>query len=288
MVAGLRVAGPRPQWQYAAISRTHRGANAMSQTADIRNVGIIVIGNEVLSAKVRDENTPFLLERLSRAGLRVGEVAIVPDDVPRMVDVIRDFARRFDLVITTGGVGPTHDDCTWQAVALALDEPLELHQELVDRIEKRSGEAMTEQQKRMALLPRGTKLEVSDGRWPMLQAKNVLVLPGVPSMVFGRIEALCARLSRPRPWLATVYFTADEWVSVPAIDAVVANFADLEIGSYPVFYPADHKLRLTFEGPDEARVQAAVAQVTAAIGEAQLVRVTWRPPTDVAPESAAE
>ncbi len=253
----------------------------MSATPDIRSIGIIVIGNEVLSGKVRDENTPFLIDSFNRAGLRVGEVAIVADIVPRLAEVIRGFSARFDLVITTGGVGPTHDDCTWQAVAIALDQPLELHQEMIDRIEKRQGIAMSDEQKRMALLPRGTTMHVADGRWPMLQANNVIVLPGVPSMVQGRIAVLCARLARPRPWLATAYFTADEWVSVAAIDAVVAAFADVEIGSYPVFYPADHKLRLTFEGPDEARVQAAVAQVTAAIGADQLVRVTWRPPTDV-------
>ncbi len=258
----------------------------MAETQEIRTVGIIIIGNEVLSGKVRDENTPFLIDSFNRAGLRVGEVAMVADIVPRLAEVIRGFSARFDLVVTTGGVGPTHDDCTWQAVALALDEPLELHQELVNRIETRSGVAMTEEQKRMALLPRGTTMRIQDGRWPLLQSHNVIVLPGVPSMVVGRIEALCARLARPRPWLATAYFTADEWVCVAAIDAVVAAFADLEIGSYPVFYPADHKLRLTFEGPDEARVQAAVAQVSAAIGADQLVRVTWRPPVDPAEPSA--
>lgn len=252
----------------------------MATTGEIRSIGVVVIGNEVLSGKVRDENTPFLIDSFNRAGLKVGEVAIVADVVPRIAEVVRGFAARFDLVITTGGVGPTHDDCTWQAVALAIDEPLEMHQELIDRIEKRAGTPMTDLQKRMALLPRGTQLHLSDGRWPMLQAKNVIVLPGVPSMVQGRIEALCARLARPRPWLATAYFTADEWLCVAAIDAVVDAYSELEVGSYPVFHPADHKLRLTFEGPDEARIQAAVAQVVAAIGADQLVRVTWRPPTD--------
>ena len=92
----------------------------MSATPDIRSIGIIVIGNEVLSGKVRDENTPFLIDSFNRAGLRVGEVAIVADIVPRLAEVIRGFSARFDLVITTGGVGPTHDDCTWQAVAIAL------------------------------------------------------------------------------------------------------------------------------------------------------------------------
>ncbi len=253
----------------------------MSKTDDIRTIGIIIIGNEVLSGKIRDENTPFLIESFNRAGLRVGETAIVADYVPRLAEVIRNFSERFDLVVTTGGVGPTHDDCTWQAVAVALDEPLELHEELVNRIETRSGQKMTEEQKRMALLPRGTTMHLNDGRWPLLQARNVIVMPGVPSMVTGRIEALCARLARPRPWLATVYFTADEWVCVPAIDAVVAAFPEVEIGSYPVFYPADHKLRLTFEHAEETQVRQAVAQVTDAIGRDKFVRETWRPPTDV-------
>ena len=252
----------------------------MDAVPEIRTVGVIVIGNEVLSHKVRDENTPLMLAEFASAGLRVGEVAILADDVARIAAVIREFAQRFDLVVTTGGVGPTHDDCTWQAVAEALDRPRELHQELVDRIEKRSGVPMTAEQKRMAWLPRGTRLALGDGRWPLLQTANVIVLPGVPSMVAGRIGALCARIRRPRAWLATAYFSADEWLSVAAIDAVVAAFPALEIGSYPIFEAADHKLRLTFEGHVEAEVAAAVAHVTAAIGEAALVRVTWRPPSD--------
>lgn len=246
----------------------------------VQTVGLVIIGNEVLSGKVRDENTPFLIERLTRAGLKVMEVSMVRDIVPRMAEVIRDFAARFDLVITTGGVGPTHDDCTWQAVALALDKPLKLHEEMVQRMEMRMGMALTDEQKRMAIMPEGTTVELLAPRISLFQTQNVLVLPGVPSMVVGRIEALCARLTRPRPWLATVYFSADEWVSVKAIDETVAQFPDVEIGSYPVFHDADHRLRLTFESVDEQRVKDAVAHVTAGIGPQQLIRVTWRPPVD--------
>ena len=256
----------------------------MHTPTPIRTVGIVVIGNEVLSAKVRDENTPYLLERLTRAGLKVVEVAMVPDVVARMATVIREFAARCDLVITTGGVGPTHDDCTWQAVAEALDRPLELHQELIDRVEQKSGTVMTPEQRRMAMLPQGTQLSTADGRWPMLQVANVLVLPGVPSMVMSRVEALCARVGRPRPWLASVYFTCDEWTCVAAIDALVAAFPDVEVGSYPIFHEADHRLKLTLESEDELQVRAAVDQVTAGIGAAHLVRVTWRPPTDATPD----
>ena len=135
----------------------------------------------------------------------------------------------------------------------------------------------------MAMLPQGTQLSTADGRWPMLQVANVLVLPGVPSMVVSRVEALCTRVARPRPWLASVYFTCDEWTCVAAIDALVAEFPDVEVGSYPIFHEADHRLKLTLESEDEGRVQAAVAQVTRGIGADQLVRMTWRPPTDSAP-----
>lgn len=252
----------------------------MGTNGDIRNVGFIIIGNEVLSGKVRDANTPFLIDSFTQAGIRVGEVAMVADDVPRLAEVIRGFSARFDLVITTGGVGPTHDDCTWQAVAKAIDAPLELHHDMLARMEARSAVKLTEEQRRMAFLPRGTVVDMDAVRWPILQVKNIIVMPGPPSMVHPRVERLCAKLARPRPWLATAYFTADEWQSITHIDAVVGSFPDLEIGSYPVFTPNDHKLRLTFEGPDEERVKAAVAQVTEALGPDTLVRVTWRPPVD--------
>lgn len=242
--------------------------------------GLIVIGNEVLTAKVRDQNTPALLEGLSAAGIRVTEVAVLPDVVARIAQVVRDFAARFDLVVTTGGVGPTHDDCTWQAVAQALEHPLVLHEELVRRIEARAGKPMTEEQKRLAMLPRGTQLVGSDGRWPLLRIDNVVVLPGVPSMVAARIAPLAQLYGTPRPHLATACFAVDEWVSVPAIDAVVEEFSDLEIGSYPIYDDTDHKLRLTFEGYDLARVQAAVARIVERLGPRELVRLEWRPPLD--------
>jgi molybdopterin-biosynthesis enzyme MoeA-like protein len=120
----------------------------------------------------------------------------------------------------------------------------------------------------------------SDGRWPLLQIDNVVVLPGVPSMVASRIGPLAELYGTPRPHLATVCFAVDEWVSVPAIDAVVAEFSDLEIGSYPIYDDADHKLRLTFEGYDLARVQAAVARIVERLGAGELVRLEWRTPPE--------
>lgn len=238
--------------------------------------GLVIIGNEVLSAKVVDANTPLLLQQVNEAGLRVAEVAIVPDEVPRIAQVIRDFSGRFQLVITTGGVGPTHDDCTWKAVAQAFDRPMELQQELVARIESKIGHPLSAEQARLAWLPQGTQLSQADGRWPLLYVKNVYVLPGVPSMVAARIEQVLAHLRCERPALVTVYLAVDEWSHVPQIDAVVQAFGDLDVGSYPIFEVGDHRLRVTLEGYDQNRVGQAAEQLIDSVGRAHLVRLEWR------------
>jgi molybdenum cofactor synthesis domain-containing protein len=238
-------------------------------------VGIVVIGNEVLSAKVRDQNAGLLIEAFTEAGVRVQELAVVRDDVARIAAVVKDFSARFDVVVTTGGVGPTHDDCTWQAVALALDRPLQLHVGLVQKIEAKLGHPMSEEQRRLARLPVGAELVADDTRWPTMRCANVYVLPGPPSMVAPRAKWLAQRYAAARSWLCTLFLRVDEWDEVPAIDAVVARFADVEIGSYPVYHEADHRLRLTFEGPERARVQAAADWLAERVGEAQVVRRVW-------------
>lgn len=201
---------------------------------------------------------------------------MLPDVVERIAEVIRAFSTRFDLVVTTGGVGPTHDDCTWKAVALALNRPLVRHDALIARIEARAGHRLTPEQARLAMLPEGTEMLGTDGRWPTLRLENIYVLPGVPALVVGRVDHICALFSRAPAHLATVDFACDEWNALPQIDAVVDSYADLEIGSYPIYGDGAHKLRLTFEGEDLARVQSAVDAVSSSIGVARLIAVIWR------------
>lgn len=249
-----------------------------------RTLGVVVIGNEVLSAKFRDENTPQLLHRLAEAGVRVGEVAILPDDVQRIATVVRDFSQRFDFVLTTGGVGPTHDDRTWEGVALALGRDLAVHGAMVERIAARTGQPLTDEQLRMTRLPPDTELLGPTDRWPLLQCGNVFVLPGVPSMVALRLDLICRLLASPRPHLATVFLSIDEWLCVPAIDATVAAFPQLDIGSYPIFDHGDHRLRVTFEGFDAPPLVDAVGDLLHRVGLAQLVRIEWRGlPDDMPP-----
>lgn len=238
--------------------------------------GLVVIGDEVLGRRVDDRNTVTVLDAFARHGIRAGEVAIVPDDEARIAAVIRDFAARFDVVVTTGGVGPTHDDCTWRAVGLATDDPVILRQDVLAFMERRSGKALSPEQQRMAMLPAQAQVErIGDG-WA-LHHGDIWVLPGVPAMVSGKIDGILARYASVPRVLCELYFAVDEWDVVAAVDAVVAAHPGLAIGSYPIFDPAaDHRLRLSFEGDERAMVEAGVRAAIVAIGEALFVRQSWR------------
>ncbi len=254
---------------------------APSPNAQARRIsaGVVVIGNEVLSAKVSDANGPHILQRFSELGLRVGELAVLADDRDRIATVVADFAARFDLVVTTGGVGPTHDDCTWHAVAQAFGVAMARNNDLANKVTAYLGAPLTAEQERLALLPEGAEIVPVAGRWPLFRMRNVYVLPGVPALVarnIAQIEQLVRAAGARRHELATAYFKIEEWHAVAHIDRVVADHADVEIGSYPVLDAHDYKLRLTFEHEDRRRVHAAVEATIRAIGAGQWVRTEWR------------
>lgn len=254
-----------------------RGEESASEAREDSRVvaGVVIIGDEILSAKIVDRNSGTIIAAMAEHGLILGELAMLPDDCDRIAAVVADFAARFDLVVTTGGVGPTHDDCTWRAVAKALNAPVVLRQDLVERMERYNKGPLSAEQRRMAMMPARATL-AEEGPAFIGRLDNVWVLPGVPSMVAPAIQWICGRHAGVRPQLATVYLAVEEWRSITAIDAVVAAYPDLTIGSYPEFEAPDHRLRLTFEGPSRLRVQAAVASASDALGCEHLVRVIWR------------
>lgn len=254
-------------------------SSEMPRAGGRKTVGVVVIGDEVLSRKVDDANTPTILDAMVRHGIDVGEVAMIRDELPRIARVVADFARRFDFVLTTGGVGPTHDDCTWAAVGAAFDTPVELHAGMWARMQERMPEGVSDEQKRMAMLPRGVMIEAQGGAY-LFSLNNVFVMPGIPAMVRRTTEVIATRYSSELRPLATVYFTRDEWDSVAEVDRLVAAFSDLAIGSYPVLDGEDHRHRVTVEGEDPRAVQRAVAALIEDIGAPLHVRTHWRPETE--------
>jgi molybdenum cofactor synthesis domain-containing protein len=235
----------------------------------------VVIGNELLTGKVQEANLIVLARELRALGVRLQRVVMIEDDLPLIAREVRALADAHQWVFTSGGIGPTHDDVTLEAVARAFDMELVRHPQLDALLRAFYGERVTEGHLRMADVPAGTELvtesegppdvvEIAGRRtpWPTMLVRNVFVLPGIPQVFQMKIPAIRARLHKlgARAFVSRAVLTnMDEGHLKPLLDAVVARFADVEIGSYPAWIGAPYRTKLTFDGRDVAQVEAARA-----------------------------
>ena len=245
--------------------------------ADIPTAALVVVGSEVLSAKVQDENGPWAARRLHELGVLLRAIHTVPDRVEDVVAAIEALRRGVDWLFTSGGLGPTHDDVTVRAVAAALgrrvvrDPPLEAVFRAMHR-RHHAGAEPPDAALRMADVPEGTRL-LGDAGYPTLAVENVVLFPGVPQFFRYQFDRIAPLLQAPPFRLALVFLSAGEEEVAPALDAVALANPDVEIGSYPRFdAEADHRVKVTVEAKDGARVQAVVEALLAALPKAIVIR----------------
>jgi len=236
----------------------------------------LVIGSEVLSAKVVDENGPFLARRLRELGVELAALHVVPDRVDAIVEALVLEQRRVSWVLTSGGVGPTHDDLTLPSVARALGRPLSRDERMVEVLRAmharhHPGEALPEVALRMADLPGGTRL-LGDPSFPTLVVENVIMLPGVPAFLRHQFEQVAGMLEGPPFHLVCLYLHPGEDRVAGALEVVSRSHPDVAIGSYPRFDDADHRVRVTLEGRERPRVLEAARAVLAGLPEGAVVR----------------
>jgi len=236
---------------------------------------LLVVGNEVLSAKSADENGPHAIRRLRELGVRLRTVAVLSDRLDDIVEAVDRERRRVTWVITSGGIGPTHDDVTVRAVARALSRPLLRNDTLAGVVrehhrERLGGEA-PEAALRMADLPEGARL-VGDPRFPTIAVENLFVLPGVPRFFRWQLEQIAPLLAGSPLALGALYLALGENPIADALEQVAAGNPDVEIGSYPRFDDADHRVRVTVEGEDAARVRAVLDALRVALPDGAVVR----------------
>ncbi len=244
------------------------------ETAKDLTAGILVIGNEVLSAKVADENGPFLLGRLRSLGVEVPRLLTVGDQLDEIVWGLETLRSRCDWVFTTGGVGPTHDDVTIAAVAAALGRKVVRAPELVALVKGYLGDSPPPESLRMADVVEGTELVTHESsRLPTLVVERVVLLPGVPALMRRQFEVVAARLTSRPFLLRQVYLDATEPEIAAALDRVALVHPRVAIGSYPTFESgADHQVKLTIEGRDSGAVEAAFNDVVDAMPKGSVLR----------------
>jgi molybdenum cofactor synthesis domain-containing protein len=233
---------------------------------------ILLIGNEILSGKVEDQNAKLLIRELRALGVSLRRIEVVPDVETEIADSVRGLSARFDHVFTSGGVGPTHDDVTLTAVALAFDMPLVRHAELETLLRVSYGERLHARDLRMADLPAGARLEYGPaGRaasWPVVVVRNVWILPGVPSIFRRKFETVRELFRAPPIHGRAVYSRVGEGPIAGALDEVVAAFPGVEVGSYPHLDARDYRVKITLDGRDAAAVDAATTRLVALLADA--------------------
>lgn len=236
--------------------------------------GIVVIGNEVLSGKVEEENARYLVAQLRELGISLMRIVVVRDDVDSIAEEVRLMSERYTWVFTSGGVGSTHDDVTLGAVARAFGVDLVEHPGILGLLEEHFGDRMNAAVRRMAQLPDGTELiGLGELRYPVVRVRNVHVFPGVPEYLRMKFSFLKDRLRTDRPFvLRQLYLSVSEDRIAMALAEEDARFEDVEFGSYPKFDEPDYRTKLTVEGRDAARVNSAYDALKARFDPAWVVR----------------
>jgi molybdenum cofactor synthesis domain-containing protein len=233
---------------------------------------ILLIGNELLSGKVDDQNGRTLIRELRELGVSLERIEVVPDRLDDVAASVRALAARVDTVFTSGGVGPTHDDVTLAAVAAAFDMAMVRHPELERRLRAGFGTGLHDRDLRMADVPAGARLEYGPGGpgliWPVIVVRNVWIFPGVPS-IFQRKLAAVRELFRATPIHArAVYSREGEGAIAGALDEIVAAFPDVDVGSYPHPGAPDYRVKITLDSRDPSRLQSAVETLVSRLGDA--------------------
>ncbi len=234
----------------------------------------IIIGDEILSGKVREANTAPLIDLFADIGVELRHISYIGDDEEDIIAEVRLCSERYDAVITSGGVGPTHDDRTVAAIAAAFGVGVERHPELVEMIRAWWGERFTEAALRIAEIPAGSRLIYSnDGLIPLVVFRNVYIFPGIPRLFSAKIEALRGELDGSPRRRADLYLSADESVIADRLAAVDEASPGVKIGSYPRSEGEDHRVWITMEAADEESVNAAVDRLLEVLPAGDVVRV---------------
>ncbi|WP_330630123.1 competence/damage-inducible protein A [Halocatena halophila] len=228
------------------------------------NVGIVTVGNELLSGETENTNASWLATQLTDRGVSVGRITVVPDEVATIADTVDWFTNRFDATIVTGGLGGTPDDLTMAAVAETFEQPLVPNERARENVTaairsyqaENSDAAISIDIESEASIPKGARVLLNEpGLSPGCVLESVYVLPGIPSEMRSMFASVAHEFSGERR-TRTVYTTDPESQLIETLEAVTDSFA-VSVGCYPDD-AAGHN-RLTLTGTNSAELTDAVA-----------------------------
>ena len=238
---------------------------------------VMIIGDEILSGRTQDTNLNYIARYLGTLGVDLAEARVVPDVEDEIVTALNHLRAKYSYVITTGGIGPTHDDITADCVAKAFGVELYEHPDILAMMTARWGNELNAARRRMARVPVGGSLVNNPVQGPPgFQMGNVFVLAGVPVIMRGMLEDVGPRLEGGAVTISRTLKVdgSGEGVIAAPLEAVAKAHPDLSLGSYPFFSPEGYGSQLVIRGRDPAEVEATLAELEVALAAAGVTKMS--------------
>ena len=232
---------------------------------------MLVIGDEILSGRTRDSNMHHLAGELTRIGITFAEVRVVADDHAAIVAALRALSGSYDHVFTSGGIGPTHDDITADAVADAMSASIGHRADamaLLSAHYDRAGLPFNEARQRMARIPEGaTLIDNPVSTAPGFSLRNVHVMAGVPNIFQAMVASVLPKLTGGAPLLSqSLRVNRGEGEIAAPFGELAAEYPDLSMGSYPFLQNGAHGTNLVIRGTDSERLSEAMVRLARLFG----------------------
>jgi molybdenum cofactor synthesis domain-containing protein len=240
----------------------------MSIDSPAPTAAVLIIGNEILSGRTQDVNLNHIAKQLAARGIRLAEARVVPDIEDEIVAAVRTLSARYSYLFTTGGIGPTHDDITVDAIAKAFGRPVVVHPEAAARLTQHYGAGkVTDARLRMARVPEGASLvDNLVSAAPGIHIENVFILAGVPAIMRAMIDGIVPTLAGGPIVLArSIACEIAESVLAEPLGAIQAAHPAVDIGSYPWFRSGRFGVSLVSRGTDAAHLDIVTGEIAAMI-----------------------
>ena len=247
-----------------------------SENDDRVTCAVLIIGDEILSGRTQDTNLRDIARYLGVIGVDLAEARTVPDVLEEIVDALNALRSRYDYVVTTGGIGPTHDDITADAVAAAFGVELIEHPEIIAMMQARWSGELNAARRRMARVPVGGQLVKNPVQGPPgFTIGNVFTLAGVPQIMRGMLEDVGPRMRGGRPTVSRTVRVegSGEGVIAEPLEAVAKAHPDMSLGSYPFFSADGYGSNLVVRSRDADALAGAVSELIAALRSAGIENV---------------
>ncbi|UCG77545.1 MAG: competence/damage-inducible protein A [Nitrospirota bacterium] len=239
-----------------------------------KSAAIVIIGDEILSGQIEDCNSFYFTRELRELGVVVKYMAVIPDDVDEIAKTVRSVSEKYDLVFTSGGIGPTHDDVTIDGIAKAFDVKVvrdpSLEKMILDKFEDKSAEAAL----KMSEIPEGATLLNENGlKFPLIEFRNVFIFPGIPEYLKTKFEAIKERFRDKPFYVRKIFVKMHESDIAPLLEETLSKYDGIKIGSYPKVEKDGYSIKITIESKDRDSSDSALEHLKAKVDGSSIIKV---------------